>query len=237
MVLAVAAVKIGRCSAALIIALWPMRPAVAQAALAESAPAQSVEMSPAGEYVHSEMELVAGIRLNKDGTFEYGLTVGSLDERAKGRWALAGGHIELTSDPRPIAPTITAARVDAAPGQPFAFRLLAPNGTDVPGVDFSIDFDIGDPLQDYTNGSAWRLPADETRTPRFVTFAMPTYHLRSPRMPLDARAGTIANFALIPNDFGVADLTGVVAEIAGDTLTLHRPEGTMRFRRSSVVRD
>ena len=187
--------------------------------------------------MHSEMELVAGIRLNKDGTFEYGLTVGSLDERAKGRWTQSGGHIELTSDPRPIAPTIIAGRVDAAPGEPFAFRLLAPNGTDVPGVDFSIDFDSGDPLQGYTNGSAWRLPAEETRPPRFVTFAMPSYRLLATRLPLDARAGIIANFTLIPNDFGVADLTGAVAEISGDTLTLHRPEGTMRFSRSSAVRD
>lgn len=235
--MAVTSVKIGRCSAAFMIALSPMSPAVAQATSPESASVQHEVMSPAGEYVHSEMELVAGIRLNEDGTFEYGLTAGSLDERAKGRWAQVDGHIELNSDPRPVAPTIIAGRVDAAPGEPFAFRLLAPNGTDVPGVDFSVDFDTGDPLQDYTNGSAWRLPETETRTPRFVTFAMPSYRLHSSRLPLDARAGTIANFALIPNDFGVADLTGVVAEISGDTLTLHRSEGTMRFRRLPVALD
>jgi hypothetical protein len=235
--LAVASVKIGDYCVALIMALWPVRPVVAQTAPAESAPAQQEAISPVGEYVHSEMELVAGIRLNQDGTFEYGLTVGSLDERAKGRWAQTGGRIELTSDPRPIAPTIAAGRVEAAPGEPFAFRLVAPNGTDMPGVDFSIDFDVGESLQDYTNGSAWSLPADETRIPRFVTFAMPSYRLRSARLPLDAQAGTVATFDLIPNDFGVADLTGAVAEISGDTLTLHRPEGTMRFRKSSGARD
>ena len=219
------------------LALWPILPAAAQPTSSGSATAQQEVTSPAGEYVHSEMELAAGIRLNEDGTFEYGLTVGSLDERASGRWVQVGGHIELTSDPHPIAPTIMAARVDAAPGEPFAFRLLAPDGTDVPGVDFSIDFDIGDSLQDYTNGSAWRLPEGETQTPRFVTFAMPSYRLRSSRLPLDARAGTIANFALIPNDFGVADLTGVVVEISRDTLTLHRPEGTIRFSRSPAAGD
>ncbi|WP_232493836.1 hypothetical protein [Novosphingobium kaempferiae] len=235
--MAVRSVKIGRCSAALLLALSPLQSAVAQSSPSASVPAQSEAMSPAGEYVHSEMELVAGIRLNEDGTFEYGLTVGSLDERAKGRWVQAGGHIELTSDPRPVAPTITAGRVDVAPGEPFAFRVVAPNGADVPGVDFRIDFDSGESLQDYTNGSAWQLPADETRVPRFVTFAMPGYRLRSERLPLDARAGTVATFDLIPNDFGVADLTGVVADISTDGLTLHRPEGTMRFRRSSVAPD
>jgi hypothetical protein len=233
--LAVASLKIAGCCVALIMALWPVRPVFAQTAPAESAstqqPAQQGAISPAGEYVHSEMELVAGIRLNQDGTFEYGLTVGSLDERAKGRWAQTHGQIELTSDPRPIAPAIVAGHVNAAPGRSFTFRLLPPNGTDVPGVDFSIDFDNGDPLHDYTNGSAWSLPEDETRAPRFVTFAMPSYRLRSARLPLDARAraGTVTTFDLIPNDFGVGDLTAAIAEISGDTLTLHRPEARCVF--------
>jgi len=235
--LAVRSVKIGLCSAALLIALSPLESALAQSSPSESAPAQSEVMSAAGEYVHSEMELVAGIRLNEDGTFEYGLTVGSLDERAKGRWVQAGGRIELTSEPRPVAPTIRAGSIVAAPGEPFALRVVAPNGTDVPGVDFRIDFDSGEPLQDYTTGSPWQVPAGETRTPRFVTFAIQGYRLRSERLPLDARAGSVAMFNLIPNDFGVADLTGVVADISTDGLTLHRPEGTMRFRRTSEVRD
>lgn len=232
--MAIGSSKVWRCSAAIVIALLPLAPAVAHPARQEALPARHELASPVGEYVHSQMELVAGIRLREDGTFEYGLTVGSLDERAKGRWTQTGGHVELTSDPRPVAPTIAAGSTDLAAGEPFGFRLLAPDGRDVPGVDFSIDFDAGDPLQDYTNGSAWHLPDDEKRIPRFVTFAMPSYRLHSPRLPLAAREGTIANFTLIPNDFGVADLTGVIAEISGDTLTLYRPEGTMRFQKSSA---
>lgn len=216
------------------ISLCLARPASAQTG---SVTASSGAASVAGEYVHSEMELVSGIRLNDDGTFEYGLTVGSLDERAKGRWKQAGDHVELTSDPRPIAPTVVAGPIAAAPGEPFTLRVVAPNGDDVPGVDFRIDFDSGEPLEDYTNGAAWQLSADETRVPRFVTFAKPSYRLRSERLPLDARAGSVATFNLIPNDFGVADLTGVVAEISADGLTLHRPEGTMLFRKLSDAGD
>jgi hypothetical protein len=205
-------------------------PAAAQDAARGADPASTA--SPAGDYVHSEMELVAGIRLNADGSFVYGLTVGSLDERAQGRWEAIGNRIRLTSEPRPVAPTITAGRVDAAPGKPFAIRVVAPNGRDVPGVDFRIEFDAGEPLDSYTPGSPWSLPDEERRVPRFVTFSMASYRLRSERLPLDARAGTVATFALTPNDFGAIDLSDAKAEVDGETLILTRPEGVMRFKRT-----
>jgi len=201
---------------------------VAQPVLAQEAPP-----AVAGDYVHSRMELVAGIRLRPDGTFEYGLTVGSLDERAQGRWTLAGKRIDLVSDPRPVAPTITAGAIEAARGEPFAIRVVAPNGRDVPGVDLMIEFDTGEPLTAYLAGGPWSLPTEERRTPRFVTFSMPSYRLQSERLPLNARAEAVATFRLTPNDFGVADLTGAYADIDGDSLTLHRPEGVMRFRRTT----
>lgn len=185
----------------------------------------------AGDYVHSEHELVAGIRLSADGTFLYGLTVGSLDEQAKGRWKVAGGRVELTSDPRPVAPAIEAGKVEPAPGQPFALRLLAPNGSDVPDIDFVLEFSEGEPIASYMAGGPWALPAEERRTPRFVTFSKPSYRLRSPRLLLEGKSGTMATFLLQPNDFGVADLTDATAELNGDTLTLNRSEGTMSFKR------
>lgn len=217
----------GAAGAALLCLVQPCHAQEAAAAASATSPSSLV-----GEYVHSQMELVAGIRLNPDGTFLYGLTVGSFDERAQGRWKASGNRIELTSDPRPIAPVITPAKIEAAPGRPFALRVVAPNGRDIPGVDLLLEFDAGEPLQSYAAGEPWTLPVEERRTPRFVTFSMPSYRLRSDRLPLDAKAGTVANFILTPNDFGVADLTGVQGEIQGDTLTLLRPEGTMQFRRA-----
>lgn len=188
--------------------------------------------SPVGDYVHSQMELVAGIRLNEDGTFLYGLTVGSLDERGKGRWQADGKRIKLTSDPRPVAPTITAGRTEIAPGKPFAIRVVAPNGRDVPGVDFRIEFDSGEPLESYLPGEPWSIPDDERRVPRFVTFRMSSYRVLSERMPLDPKPGKVATFTLTPNDFGVVDLSDAHAEIDGDTLTLRRAEGVMAFKRT-----
>jgi hypothetical protein len=55
----------------------------------------AVASGRAGQYLHEEMELAAGFWLKLDGSFEYFLTVGSLDETAKGRWTAQGDRITL----------------------------------------------------------------------------------------------------------------------------------------------
>jgi len=204
-------------------------------ALATPGHAQEAEepaaTSLAGDYDASEREMVAGIRLGKDGRFQFGLTVGSLDQMAQGRWKADGNRVHLTSDPRPVPPAIKAGRVEATPGQPFAIRVVGPSGQDVPGVDLRIEFDSGEPLDSYLPGSAWSLPEDEKRTPRFVTFSISSHRIEFPRLRLDARPGTTAIFDLTPNDFGVADMTDAVVTVEGDTLTLTYTLGTLRMRR------
>ena len=66
----------------------------------------AVRSGRVGRYVHVEMELGAEIRLMADGTFAYGLTVGSLDETAQGKWTATGDRIALS------AGATTAARGD-----------------------------------------------------------------------------------------------------------------------------
>lgn len=195
-------------------------------------PASAKEDSVAGDYVHSQMELVAGLRLRPDGTFEYGLTVGSHDERAQGRWSRAGDRIALVSAPRPVEPAIVAGPIHTAPGAPFSIRLLGPDGQDIPAIDVRIDFDSGPPLESYLPGGPWSLPPGEKRAPRFVTFHKESYRLRSKPLPLSGAAGTVATFRLIPNDWGVVDLTGAYLEIDGKDLILSRPEGSLRFGRA-----
>ena len=193
--------------------------------------ASAVATGLVGAYRHSEHEMGAEIVLRADGTFRYGLTVGSLDETATGRWSANGKRVKLTSEPRPVAPTITPGPVERKAGIPFSIQVVSPNGNDVPGVDFAIEFDAGDQIESYTPGDVWTLPASETRTPRFVTFSMPSYNLRSARLPIDGRPGQIATFALTPNDFGVVDMTDVAVEADKDGLTMHRAEGSLRFER------
>lgn len=184
-----------------------------------------------GEYSSVARELIAGIRLKPDGSFEYGLTVGSLDERAQGRWKREGRRIALVSEPKPTPPSITADRIEHAPGKPFSIRLLGPGGQDIPMVDLRIDFDTGQPLESYLAGSPWTLPPSEKRRPRFVTFSKKAYRIDSGRLPLHAEEGKVATFLLTPNDLGAVDLTGAYLEPNGDDLILTRPDGSLSFSR------
>lgn len=107
-------------------AAQPPAPIVPQAA--------AVRSGRIGEYVHTQMELVAGLWLKADGTFEYGATVGGLDEAARGNWTAQRDRIVLTKgamraqpgDLDPSAWSVTVAGDDLTwvrDGQPMLFHL------------------------------------------------------------------------------------------------------------------
>ena len=214
-----------------------MREVLARQTVAPPPAAPAIVPNPAvvatglvGRYTHSEHELIAGLWLRADGTFRYGLTVGSLDEVGAGRWTASAGQVRLTSDPRPVPPTITAGASVAQPG-PLAIRVVTPRGRDVPGIDFTLEFDSGEPLQSYAPGDAWTLPPTEKRVPRFITFEWASYGLRPTRLPIDGRPGRVVSFEFTPNDMGVLDMTGMTADVRDGKLTLRRKEGVMEFEK------
>ena len=195
--------------------------------------ASAVATGKVGKYTYSALEIGAGLWLRADGTFRYGLTVGSLDETAAGRWTAKGDRIELTNEPRPKAPAITAGLRSLQPGQPLSLSLLTPAGRVVPGVDFVVEFGVGKTLQSYTQGESWVLPAGEQRQPRAVTFAWPSYGLPPVRFAIDIDTANSLAFVFNPNDFGVVDLTGLRVDADKDGLTLHRDSAAMRFTKTS----
>ncbi|QNA82742.1 hypothetical protein G4G27_01000 [Sphingomonas sp. So64.6b] len=221
--------------------MFHMTPATAQAVAGET-PTMDLHVPPptppanswAGEYRISQHELVAGIALNTDGTFRYGLTVGSLDETASGRWSATGNHIQLVSEPRPVPPAITVGPALRDPKVGLSLKVIAPKGRGVAGVDLVVGFDDGGTVQDYTQVYGWTVPDEEKRAPRWVQFSLESYGLRSPRFPVDRNVANTLTFILTPNDFGVVDFTGVPVEVDSDSLVIHREGGDMRFRR---VRD
>ena len=184
-----------------------------------------------GRYMHSEMELASGLWLKADGTFEYFLTVGSLDEAAKGRWTATGDRITLINDPVPVPPAITQgpASLEAAGG--FRLKVALPSGRGVQGVDVLVGFDRGEPASDYTQADGWALAKDEKREPRWVQLSMSSYGLTSPRFPVDARKANLVTYILTPNDIGVVDLRNAPVIVRGDVLSLDRQGRTMLFDR------
>ena len=185
-----------------------------------------------GRYAHSEHELVSGIWLKADGTFRYGLTAGSLDETARGRWTANGSRIRLVSEPKPVPPAIAAGPAQRDPDAALSLRVVAPNGRGVPGVDPVVGFDAGDPAEGHTQADGWTLPAEEKRMPRWVEFSMESYGLRSPRFSIDRDSANALMFILAPNDIGVVDFTGTVVDAGKDGLVVHRGGTVMRFRKA-----
>src|ERR1700722_11183141 len=95
------------------------------AAAASSLPPDAAEL--VGEYDGHQMEMAAGLELSADGTFQYGLSYGGLDEEAKGKWTVSGDKVLLTSDPV-NPPRFTFLGQAPAPAGTISFSLEVPQG-------------------------------------------------------------------------------------------------------------
>jgi hypothetical protein len=201
------------------------------AALAVPAAAQ---VSPfVGEYILSEgPDVGGGLLLRDNGRFQYWLVAGALDERAEGRWEARGERICLTTEPKPVRPVMKKAPLLAVDGAIPTLLVTWPNGEGIAGVDFTIGFDSGDPVEDYTQYDGWTMHESDTRVPRWVELREPIYGITAPRFELADTDGGKLRVIVEPNDIGVVDFDGACAERTGRGLTLHRIEGFMRFVRS-----
>lgn len=195
-------------------------------ALLLGAPAAAESL--AGRYRLSEGPDVAGqLELTADGRFGYELAAGALDERAQGRWEQRGEAACLTTEPTPKAPELRPAEPLA--GDEATVRVTWPGGRGIPGVDFTIGFDSGDPVSGYTQEYGWTLPGDEVRKPRWIELTEPIHRVRLARTEFSGRR---FRAELVPNDIGVVDFRGACLSLQGDRYVLRRAEGEMRFVRS-----
>ncbi|KGB53834.1 hypothetical protein [Sphingopyxis sp. LC363] len=211
-----------------------MRTLLLAAALlaAPAIPAAAQESPWVGEYGLAEgPDVGGGLLIRNDGRFQYMLAAGALDERAEGRWEIRGEAICLTTDPKPVPPAMEKAPLIEVEGAVPTLLVTWPDGEGVPGVDFTIGFDSGDPTEDYTQYYGWTMPDDDKRIPRWVELREPIYGIIAPRYELTEADGGKLHVIIVPNDIGVVDFDGACAEKTERGLTLHRAEGDMRFAR------
>jgi hypothetical protein len=185
-----------------------------------------------GQYrITAEPDTASQLVLRADGTFQYELESGALDEQAAGRWTRHGDVLALETMPRPVPPVFRLApRSAPAPDAP-TLRVTSPGGQGIGGVDFRIGFDTGGPVEDYTQESGWTMPPEEHRIPRWIELTEPIYGIVSPRYPIeDAKGGTL-NFVIVPNDIGVVDFSGVTVDVLPGGLLVHRGRMQMKFIR------
>lgn len=192
-----------------------------------SAPAMAGAPRP-GTYRVSEGPDVAGmLEVGANYRFRYVLAAGALDEHAEGRWYRQGSKVCLQTEPKPVPAQFSLLPAEAA--QEHTLLVTWPDGKGIPGVDFRIGFNSGEPLTGYTQYYGWSMPQDDTRAPRWIELSVPMHRLMSQRIALDGRK-TI-RVVLTPNDLGSVDFQGACLEAQGDAYVLHREGGDMRLVR------
>jgi len=203
---------------------WYLAPILAMTSvMAASAP-------PAGHYrLVGQQDVASELVLGSDGRFEYGLSAGALDEHAEGRWTSDGTTILLTTEPKPKPASFGLARSEHTTESPLHLGVTWPDGRGIPGVDFIITFDTGEPVTGYTQEYGWDLSPDEKRKPRSVEFAIPMYELKSQRFAIDSGDSNSLTFALTPNDLGVTDFEALPLTIGKDQLLMHRYGETLIY--------
>ena len=203
-------------------------------ALAASLTSGAVAQAPdlIGEYRVTEgPDVGGGLVIAPDGSFQYGLFAGALDEHAEGRWERSGDAICLFTEPKPVPPAFEKGEpVDIDGAQP-TILVTWPDGSGVTGVTFTIGFDSGDPIEDYTQDYGWTMPEGDTRVPRWIDIREPIYDIVVPRYDLNVADGGRLHVRLIPNDMGVYDFNGACVTESDDGIVLRRPDGELRFAR------
>lgn len=197
-----------------------------------AAPVAAQDNAFVGEYSLAEgPDVGGGLLIRNDGRFQYMLAAGALDERAEGRWEVRGDDICLTTEPKPVPPTMSKGAPIAVEGAVPTLLVTWPNGRGIAGVDFVVGFDSGDIAEGYTQDYGWTMPDDDKRIPRWVELREPIYDITAPRFELAEADGGKLRVIIEPNDIGVVDFENACAKKTERGLTLRRVEGEMRFVR------
>lgn len=179
--------------------------------------------SPAGHYrIADGPDVASELILRPDGKFEYFLSAGSLDEQAQGKWQVAGNALRLLTMPKPVPPVFSAGAITSTPGGTLVLHVTDRAGHGIAAVDFTLGFDTGQPVTDYTQDYGWTLDVREKRTPRWIEFSLPIYNLQSLRFQIDLTKGNELAYILTPNDLGTIDFTDVQIDIQPNRLIMHR---------------
>jgi hypothetical protein len=200
------------------------------AALLLAAPAMP---DPVGRYrLREGPDVVSELVIRRDGTFQYGLIAGALDENAGGSWRRAGMGILLTTRPKPGPPSFAAGPARHTEETPLRLHVTWPDGRDAVGTDLRIEFESGPPLVTYVGGpDAWSMPAGETRRPVAVTLALGMFGFASPRFAIDVAKANELTFVITPHDLGTVDFEALPLDVEPGVLVMHRGRAAMRYLR------
>lgn len=228
---------------------WPGLIIIALVCLPAGLIAQTPELPPGAYRVNEGPDVAGELRIDGDGTFQYFLAAGVLDEQSRGRWERRDGEVCLFTEPKPVPPQFsrdTASHAGEVRGEvrgeerdedageePEPTLLVTwPDGRGVALIDFRLGLDDGEVIEGYTQSYGWTIDPGETRKPAWVELSLEIYGIKPVRFDLDAAHKGPWRFILTPNDFGAVDFQGACLRREGEGYALDREGGGMRLVRS-----
>lgn len=190
----------------------------ANAAQGEATSTSPGNLAAAGRYTdRAGPDVVIELELRRDGRFSFGIAAGSLGAQAQGRWTSDGRVVVLNTEPRPTPPEFRAGPVTRSGAHPLSILVNGPNGEGIATIDVRVGMADGRVLEGYTQYYGWQ-PGDgeQVGTPLWVELSEEIQGIPLRRFALDANAGNVFTFTLIPNDFGVADFRDTELQITPD---------------------
>lgn len=202
-----------------------------------------------GTYDGGSFETAMGMRVSKDGTFEWGLSVGALDMRAKGAWQVDGDEIVLQSVPVPVAPEFVVLGLRTLPDAPLV-KVVQPDGQGFSWASLRLHCRDGKDSfhQIYREGWSAEIerrvkagqngqevePRDSCADPIALTVSQSNYEVRSDRLTLADlgwREGQTVMIEFRSNDLGVQDFTGMRGRLDSGILTFESRLGRLEMRK------
>lgn len=179
--------------------------------------------SAAGEYtLANAFEMYVGLLLREDGTYAFALSVGGLDQKSAGTWKQDGDTITLTTDPVPVPPVFAPAgpehTITDDPDSSSLLRVTWPNGRDIPGIYVLLGCADGSMVNGYTQYDGWS-PESPCADPQWITLDETMHNIGNKWFPITGNPERL-HFILVPNDFGVLDLTGSIGVLENGDLFL-----------------
>ena len=184
-----------------------------------------------GTYDGSQTELATRLVLHADGSFQYALSYGALDEQAAGRWVEKDGAVLLTTGPAPKPPRFAVVRDEPAPDGSIHVALDNPELLGGFLLTMVVRYEGETALAYLEAEEDGRLPVPAGKTVVALVPDLPIYPIPLPPYALKP-GGHRITFRFEPNDIGVAAFAAEPLAIEGGALVLRRYDRVIRFEKA-----
>jgi hypothetical protein len=182
-----------------------------------------------GRYDGGQTELATALELQPGGRFRYGLSYGTLDERAEGRWTEEAGKVVLTTEPVPKPPRFPVVSDTPAPDGKLYASLQDAEALGGLSLTLRVRYQGANAFEYLEAGEDGLVPVPASRTVSEIVPDLPIYTAVPDAHKLTPGGHRLV-FRFEPNDLGIADFRAEPLAIEGDALVLKRHDRVIRYR-------